>query len=104
MVGMEVGDGMVMLRLKMGIWSGLERRLDGMGLGMRGRLGREVGLDVGMRMRSGLERSLGFTWGYVGFGDGYIRVGLGGGDELGVGEIRDGVKWGLRVALRMIVR
>lgn len=60
MVGMEVGDGMVMLRLKMRIWLGLERRLDGMGLGMRGGLGLEVGLDVGMRMRSGLERRLGF--------------------------------------------
>lgn len=42
---------------------GLERRLDGMGLGMRGGLGLEVGLDVGMRMRSGLERRLGSIWG-----------------------------------------
>lgn len=63
-VGMEVGDGMVMLRLKVGIWSGLERRLDGMGLGMRGGLGREVGLDVGLVMVIfGLELEVGMSLG-----------------------------------------
>lgn len=37
------------------------------------------------------------------FGDGYIRVGIGGGDEIGVGEIRDGAELGLWVGLRMTV-
>lgn len=57
----------------------------------RGRVGTEDGVGAGNENEMGVGEETGGLRGSVQLGNGYFRAGIGGGDDIWVGKIRDGV-------------